>query len=213
MNNPSRRQLLVIFCLASALIAYLLPWVINPGISLSLNAYDLAEWASLHPAVRTGSPPFFTSLLLRLPLVLLACMIVFALRPMMRHRLTLTIIIMLFTAALLPPLEFLTIYRDDPNYQQQFVLAILTLVISMIALPQRNENYARALIPVIALIAALSALIGLVQIINLMGKFMLPVQPGVGGIAMIVSCLLLIVTDTGKHRGSSVNIELPLTKS
>lgn len=191
----------------------MLPWVINPGISLSLNAYDLAEWASLHPAVRTSSPPFFTSLLLRLPLVFLACIIVLAMRPLIRHSLTLIAAIVLFSAALLPPLEFLTIYRDDPNYQQQFILAVLTLVLSLITLRIGNENYAHSLIPVIMLITALSGLIGLIQIMNLMGEFMLPVQPGIGGIVMIVACFLLIVTETGKHRGSSANIELPLTKS
>ena len=49
-----------------ALIAYSLPWVVGPGAALTLNAYDLAEWTSLHPAVRTAALPFALTFGLRL---------------------------------------------------------------------------------------------------------------------------------------------------
>ena len=51
------------------LIAYALPWMMTPTIAgLTNGAYDLAEWTSIHPAVR-ADPLLLTPLLLRLPLV------------------------------------------------------------------------------------------------------------------------------------------------
>ncbi|MCU0513679.1 MAG: hypothetical protein MUE40_14060 [Anaerolineae bacterium] len=54
----------------AALLAYLLPWVVNPGAALTPGAYDLAEWVSLTPMARGQSPVLLTPLLLRLPLLI-----------------------------------------------------------------------------------------------------------------------------------------------
>src|SRR5512143_758636 len=51
--------------LFAALIAYYLPWIANRAAALSANAYDLAEWTSLHPAVRGASVPLVAPFLLR----------------------------------------------------------------------------------------------------------------------------------------------------
>ncbi len=61
--------------IAVMLVCYALPWVINPGVSLTLGGYDLGEWTSLHDAVRGEQLPLLTSFLLRLPLALVAVLI------------------------------------------------------------------------------------------------------------------------------------------
>ena len=53
--------------LVVSLIAYILPWVNTRATGLTLGAYDLAEWASLHPA----SIQLLPSLLIRLQLVII----------------------------------------------------------------------------------------------------------------------------------------------
>ncbi|MBI5927863.1 MAG: hypothetical protein HY862_01030 [Chloroflexi bacterium] len=47
-------------------------WQTHKVAAFSSNAFDLAEWVSLHPTVRAESPALFTPMLLRLPLILLA---------------------------------------------------------------------------------------------------------------------------------------------
>ncbi|NJO84308.1 MAG: hypothetical protein HC828_17015 [Blastochloris sp.] len=123
----TRLRLIVVVLL---LVVYLLPWAaLSEGsAAFSLNAYDLAEWASLHPAERASSPILLTSLLLRLPL---ACIGV-ALALTMPNRMLAVIVGVIFFAALLPPLTFIN-QRDDPNYQQQFMIAALVLVASVSA--------------------------------------------------------------------------------
>lgn len=59
-------------------VAVHLPWHVHPVAALTNNAFDLAEFASLHPATRAENPALLTSLLLRLPLALLAASIALA---------------------------------------------------------------------------------------------------------------------------------------
>src|SRR5262245_55358949 len=107
------RWWLIILC-ATGIAAYCLPWLVNRGTGLTFGAYDLAEWTSLHPAVRGGNPPLLASLLLRLPLACFGLVAAMTLWPNNKgKRLTL---IFLVAIALLPPIEFFTQYRDDSNY-------------------------------------------------------------------------------------------------
>ena len=66
---------LIPFLLALAIIGYLLPWVITPAQSLSMGAYDLAEWTSLHPVVRQTLPFLWATLALRIPLAILGTLL------------------------------------------------------------------------------------------------------------------------------------------
>ena len=50
-------------------IAVHMPWHNHAVAAFRLNAFDLAEWASLHPTVRTENPTLWSSMLLRLPLL------------------------------------------------------------------------------------------------------------------------------------------------
>jgi len=135
--RPIRIPYASLLTLLVLLAAYaLLPWAVHKTVALTGNAYDLAEWMSIHPAVRAESL-LLTPLLLRLPLVCIAWWeALFQGRvgagyipPVQRHFPPLRIaIVILIAIALLPPFEFLTSARDDPNYQQQALLAALALI-------------------------------------------------------------------------------------
>lgn len=75
--TPNRRPQndlawLVLWCALLGVIAYHMVWQTHKVAAFNSNAFDLAEWVSLHPTVRAESPALFTPLLLRLPLILLA---------------------------------------------------------------------------------------------------------------------------------------------
>lgn len=50
-------------------VAFHIPWHNHAVAAFRLNAFDLAEWVSLHPTVRTEHPTLWSSMLLRLPLL------------------------------------------------------------------------------------------------------------------------------------------------
>ena len=135
--------------IALMLVFYAFPWVVNPAASLSPNAYDLAEWTSLHPAVRAETPMLLTSLLLRLPLACLALLIAFRAR---RNWFS-VIVVLLIGLALLPPLEFIKTL-GDPNYDQQAALAAITLIGGAIGLSGILPRARRWIAAGIALVGA-----------------------------------------------------------
>jgi hypothetical protein len=191
MNQHSFRSGLwigALFLLGCA--AYSLPWLANHSTGLSFGAYDLAEWASLHPTVRAGNPTLLASFLLRLPL---ACLGLLGFIGIFRANLWLRLsLLMLIGIALLPPLEFFTQYRDDPNYRQQFFLAVSTVLFGILSMSLVRRGYIRPLVITFVLIGAISSLWGLLQGYSLMTAFNLPTRISFGGIA-----LLAIYTLTG----------------
>jgi hypothetical protein len=185
MNWQSNRiRLLVGVLFALGLLVYSLPWLINSGSGLSFGAYDLAEWASLHPAVRGNNPVLLTSLLLRLPLTCLGLIITIGfLQGKSRLRLLLAILIAI---AMLPPLEFFTQYQDDPNYQQQFLLAVITCVAGGLSIGLKTRSHVKTLMVLLVVVGVVSSLTGLIQGYLLLEQFKLPVQVGAGGIGIVI---------------------------
>jgi len=167
-----------------ALLAYAAPWLINSSVSISPNAYDLADWASLHPASRMTTIPLLTSLFLRLPLVCVALLIALRAIHSVKTRWIALLCVLLIAAALLPPLEFFTSASSDTNYQQQAILSIVTILGGTIA----ASGIARSVYPLLVFICAfvgIAACIGgLVQGYNLMTQFDIPARVGVGGLAL-----------------------------
>ena len=187
-----------IYVIAALMFAlYLLPWVVNPAASLTPNGYELAEWTSLHPAVRGANPPLLTSLLLRLPLVCLALLIAFT----TRRGIPPVVIVLVVTAGLLP-LGLLDAV-DDPNYRQQGALALLTLIGGAVGISGVLPRYRRFIATGIALIAAAASIIGLLQGVDLMLGFELPAQVGLGGVALAVVFVVaaggIIANQTGQR--------------
>lgn len=177
-----------------ALVFYHLPWILTPGVGLNMGAYDLAEWASLHPIVRVSSPPLLHSFILRLPLALLALIVAFTGRRNGKNGGRL-LIVGLIALALLPPLEFFTQYPNDPNYRQQFALAFLTLLVGGIGLTSYLNRWRRLIVIALTVLGAASSIWGFWQGYTLLREFHLPLNVGVGGPGLAVCFLLLIVFD------------------
>ncbi len=160
---------------------YLIPWIITPVNSLNMGAYDLAEWASLHPIVRQTLPLLWTTLLLRLPLTTLGVLLAAHVGSTL-SRLVGFGIIVLTAIALLPPIEYFTTYHDDPNYQQQIILTISALLIGSLLVAWRNKHLQQILPLLLSLLGCLSSAVGLYQAHNLLQGFNLPTSIGYGGL-------------------------------
>jgi hypothetical protein len=125
-----------------------------------------------------------TSLLLRIPLAtfgLIIGVLLFKNYPGIRG-----IFVLLIAIALLPPLEFFTQYRDDPNYRQQFALALVTVIVGLGSIAIRSPRWKNILWTALTLIGAISGLAGLIQGYSLLRGFELPTYVGSGGLVFIV---------------------------
>ncbi|MBC8097973.1 MAG: hypothetical protein H7Y11_00895 [Armatimonadetes bacterium] len=173
-----------------ALTAYLLPWVLHPGISVSLGGYDLAEWVSLHIPER----PLLTMLLLRLPPACIAVLCAFRWGyPRFTRAWWLALgVVLAMGIALLPPLEFFTIFRDDPNYRQQFMLALSTVGIGALGLSGMLARLHKMIIVICCLAAMIASIIGLQGTWGLFAGLRLPTQLGLGSVLFCLWMLLII---------------------
>ncbi|MCY4018376.1 MAG: hypothetical protein OXG39_03125 [Chloroflexi bacterium] len=118
----------VLVLLLLALAGYLLPWVTAPNAAMTLNAFDLAEWTSLHPIQQQAMPPLIVPLLLRAQLAILAVLI--ALWSISRNeRFFAILFVALLSVSQLPPLEFLNNVADL-NYRQLLFLALATIILT-----------------------------------------------------------------------------------
>ena len=173
-----------ILILIGLLVAYSLAWSYVTTISgFTNNATDLAEWISIHPTVR-GDSLMLTPLLLRLPLVLVVWWFVLAQAGRGASLFTL-VVITLLAVALMPPFEFLTSARGDPNYQQQFGLAICAFVggiaglFGAARLPKRVRTRLGGLV---LLVAILSTVAGTARKLDVMTSMGIDANWGAGAI-------------------------------
>lgn len=118
----------VLVLLLLALAGYLFPWVTAPNSAMTLNAFDLAEWTSLHPLQQGATPPLIVPLLLRVQLSILAVIITLC-SASRNERFLAFLFVVLLSVSQLPPLEFLNNVAD-PNYRQLLFLAIATTLLS-----------------------------------------------------------------------------------
>jgi hypothetical protein len=177
-----QRYLWVLILLS--LFAYCSPWIINQSVGLSLGAFDLAEWASLHPTARMNNPILLVSLLLRLPLVIIALIVSFNVGHiyMSRDWWLRAGFCLGIALALLPPLEYLIRPTGDANYGQQLSLSAIALVGSLIGLSGRLRNLSLRPNVLWGLLGGVATLVGLLQAYNLMRLFELPAQVGAGAL-------------------------------
>jgi hypothetical protein len=197
--------LLLLLCLLM-LLAYITPWMNSPAVSLSPGGYDLAEWTSLHPTVRAEQPPLLTTLLLRLPLMCIALITAFA--PLRTSPTLLKIVSGVLALALmvgqLPPPEFFTSAAGDPNYQQQFTLAFISLVGTLLAWSGLINRVRRLLIILVALGGAAAGLVGVLSAAELLRGFALHAEPGAGSWLLALCAVLCVVGSIGyKNSGAA----------
>ena len=120
------------------LVAYLLPWIVAPSAPMTLNAYDLAEWVSLYPPQKQTLPPLLVPLLLRAQLLIFAIMLGIIASGKIQI-IVATLIIAALAIGQMPPFEFFS-DLDNLNYQQQSILAGISLVAGLALIPVKLKS-------------------------------------------------------------------------
>jgi hypothetical protein len=180
-ENQRRHTFLPILLLVLSIAAYLLPWSTSSINSLSLGAYDLAEWVNSLPTA---------SLLLRLQLLLISLIFMLTYLPAQGWGRGLGIaIILLLTIAQLPPLDFIT-RSNDTNQQQQFALAIGTLLGAGFSLWLATKPQKTGFALLIALIGIITSILGEMQAIAFMQQYRPDAAIGIG-LPLLISAYVL----------------------
>ena len=182
--------------LLAALVAYYLPWISHQAAAFSLNAYDLAEFTSIYPAVRSASIPYLTPFLLRAVMAGLA--LLFGIRALKAEtnwgRWGYAILALWLAITLLPPLDFFRGGWDDPNHRQQFGLSIGTLLVLVGLAGARARGlscrWLTRLEVAIIMLTGIGAIVGEILALNVFRSLRIPSPIGVGAVAL-VGCLAL----------------------
>jgi hypothetical protein len=136
------------------------------------------------------------SLLLRMQLVLLAWLVAIqagrAFGSLIWWLCAITSAVL--TVAQLPPFEFFTVLRDNSNYAQQFMLAIVSLIGCLIGLSGVVQRWRKAIMLLLATIGLGGSLAGYTQIVALMRGFSLSPQIGIGVVAWALCCSAIGLT-------------------
>ena len=201
-----RYTLRVYFLLILGLAGYLLPWIVAPTAPLTLNAYDLAEWTTLHPNQRGTA--LVAPLLLRLQLPIIAMLAaLFARSPRIKPMAAL--MIALLALAQLPPLEFVTIARHDSNYQQQFLLAAISLVAGLGLLACQPSRLLVLAALGLAITGLASSLVGQHQARLLYQMSLQESAPGIGAGVLVLAYIGMIaaVFADSNWRGRPMDVQ------
>jgi hypothetical protein len=181
--TATQQNRILLIAIPLALIAYLIPWVVNTSTGLTLGAYDLAEWLSLHPATHPARNPSFA---LRGQLLILTLIITWTTsKPILTYSwwfrcMALTLLVI----AQLPPPEFLS-WTGDQNQRQQAFLAVISLVGGIFGLTGILQRFRGYLLLLVLFIGIALNIYGLTQIIPRMQEFGLQPQFGIGGFALL----------------------------
>lgn len=186
-----------IAALCVLLLSAALPWVMNSGAALTLNAIDLAEWTSLYPAVMGEAIPMSTTLLLRLPFVCAAAAIGFGFN---RARILRALLVIVMTLGLLPPFEFLGAF-DNPNYRQQALIAILTLIIGLMGAAGIGNGFRPAIVTIGSVLGLFAVLIGVSRGLMFMQELRLSPGIGIGAVLAVGAFGVLAVVYGYKQLG------------
>lgn len=160
------------------IFGYAQPWIVAPSGAMTLNAFDLAEWASLTPAQRGASPPLVAPLLLRLQPVILSSLL--GLIAAGRKGMALSALaICMLAAAQLPPFEF--VYDiNNLNYRQQFFLATGSLAAGAFLLRLQSRRLTGFIMAALAVVGIVTAALGLATAASLYGDFGMDAAHGAG---------------------------------
>ncbi|MCD4684901.1 MAG: hypothetical protein K8S97_03070 [Anaerolineae bacterium] len=142
-----RRAWWMLVSLLLALVCYYLPWYAHDTAGFTMHGFDLAEWTSLHPAVRSRNPELLTSFLLRAPQWILVAALALTANRLddARWRWIVRAGALALALRFVPPKEFFTDTPDDPNYRQMTLLLVLSglsvlLAMLMFRLPERVQH-------------------------------------------------------------------------
>ncbi len=180
-----------------ALIAYYLPWIWHPTAALTANAYDLAEWVSIHPAVRNGDPPLVAPFLLRSLLggIALLCGLCAVCAQKWWGRWLYGALAVILAITLLPPPDFFRGAGGDPNYRQQFGLAVGTFIalLAIFGLRRRLARFSARLEAVIVLAVLIAAYVGEGLALRVVQSLGIAVMLGGGILVLFVGLLPVLI--------------------
>lgn len=190
------------------LAAYLAPWLTTLSAGTSFSAFDLAEWASLHPAAWAIGEAPLTSFLLRSLLAGVALVLILAEGASIIRWPAAG----LLAIACLPPISNIAQW-SNPNYAQQVGLAVAIAVMMALGffMPQWVKAARLWLVRGTALYLAAAALLASIQAANLMGGFGIAAQIGIGPyLAFVGSGILVVATLRGQPTGSTQGRPQPM---
>ncbi len=177
-----KHALLLLMLLLLGLLGYISPWAVTRSAPMTLNAYDLAEWTSLHPAQRHTTPPLLAPLLLRVQLVILT--LTFAVTA--SGRWITALVVLLLALAQLPPFEY--VYDiANLNYRQQFGLALFSLIAGLVATRFGNRRPARSVLIVLPVAGVASVYTGVSQAFEVYRQLQAVASVGMGPWLLVAS--------------------------
>lgn len=203
MGRP--RVWVMVGCIVLALGFYHQPWYTHETAGFTMHAYDLAEFASLHPAVRSSSPPMQTSFLLRAPLLMLVTALAVLANEWRDPRLRWVVRGAALGLALrfVPPSDFITGASADPNYRQMALLTALGFVALPLSLlvPRVPAHWQRWLVTVVMAVGVAAGWIGLSRADTLMANFEIDVSVGYGMIGFTVVSAVAVLAGLWPESG------------
>jgi hypothetical protein len=166
-------------------IAVHIPWHVHEVAAFSLNAFDLAEWVSLHPTTRAENPPLLSSILLRLPLVLLGLSIALSANFLRDERLRWIwrLAALLVVLRLNPPIDF---YRSpngvslNEQHLAYLTFAGIGLVLVIIAIGRRVRPFYFPLMTIIWIVIVVVSWEGLLRATRTIESLQIDVDYGAG---------------------------------
>lgn len=208
--RASRAALALLVSAAVGVAAYHLPWVEHATAGFTMNGFDLAEWTSLHPAVRSSTPPLLATFLLRVPHVAAVLALACAASGLgsARWRAAGWALALVLAARFIPPVEFLQSARSDPNYRQMALLTGLGVagVAAVMAL-RRVVGRRSALCGAVVLGLGMAAgWVGLSRALVLLDNFEIAVAVGRGVVlytAAVLGAVAVAVWDVGSRQRRS----------
>ena len=174
------------------LFGYIAPWLITPTSPLTLGAYDLAEWTTLHPSQPHTSPALIVAFMIRLQLVLITLMIACIARSN-TIRGIITLLIIILSIAQLPPLEFITEASGNINYQQQFLFASISLIVGLLLTFFKPLRFVPTIIAGIVIISIPTAIIGLMEAQKLYTMSLIENSIGMGIVIFVAGYITLFL--------------------
>lgn len=195
---------------AVGVAAYHLPWVEHVTAGFTMNGFDLAEWTSLHPAIRSSTPPLLATFLLRIPHVAAVLALACAVSGLgsVRWRAAGWALALILAVRFIPPVEFFQSARSDPNYRQMALLTGLGVagVIAVMALHRVVGRWFALCGVVVFGVGAVAGWAGLSRALVLLDNFEIAVAVGRGVVLYTVATLgagAMAVWEVGRRQRRS----------
>lgn len=194
-------KLIIYFFIAVCLFGYIVPWVLTSSSPLTLSAYDLAEWTTLHPTQPHTNPPLNIAFMLRLQLVIITLLIGLNARKG-NYRMLSVLIIIPLAIAQLPPLDFVTSDSGNINYQQQFLFATVSLLTGIGLTFFKPTKFIPFIVITLSAIGIVTAIVGLNAATQLYA--LLQIEHGIGYGIVLLGCgyVGIIITSLWQMRAS-----------